>query len=741
MADVSIDGTVVAVTARGMRSVVFATEAIGYWFYLDGDGIFGYSKTTDGGATWSAQVDADGAAATTTVAFDVWFDQWTPGDTGTLIHMWWFDVTNDVVRWRTMNTSGDVLGTVRTVLTGASAVAGRGAFVSGTKTRSGYLYCAFDLDAGAERGLHRSTDSGTTWSSNLSTTFVEATIDQCLLFPASNTGDNNDCWAVYQDADVDQLTLKLWDSSAGSATESANFCSVIENVTDLTGQMGFSGAVRHSDGHLIVAAVTDRDTATSDHRVFDITDTSTITEKTAITTDKDDHYHPAVFIDQVTNAIYVAYNGKRDGSEVMGTTTKVYYTKSTDGGATWSAGDTAYMEGAAGVVVQVWAPLMGARFYAGWRVGTTLLGNKVSSVLMPTGIAGVAAMVFGQGSSAMVGTGALAGVAAMTFGAGSSAMRGSGPLAGAAAMSITPTAMLDGIVLAAGTCAVSITGAAALAGAGSLAGPAAVTISPTATMAGSGALAGAAAAAFSAAPSLGGAGALAGAAAVTVGQAAAVTGSGSLAGAAALTFGQAGATTGAGSLAGACAVTVSQAASLPGSGALVGSASVSLTAQVVGLGAGALAGIAQITVSAAAMPELPSGGMAGAAQLGLSASATSVGQGRLVGTAQSQFACVGAGDVFGALSGLGSLSFTPQGVLLADGALAGTSVLQLLAAARMRASGLETEEVGTPRATEIDESGPGVARLTHYSADGDDDGVPRGTETVSDAPSSNARRP
>src|SRR6185436_12670532 len=112
---------------------------------------------------------------------------------------------------------------------------GRGAFVSGTKTRSGYLYCAYDIDAGAERGLHRSTDSGTTWSANLATTFVEATLDQCKLFPASNTGDNNDCWAIYYDASATAITLKMWDSSAAAQVESSTIqASHTDGVTDLT---------------------------------------------------------------------------------------------------------------------------------------------------------------------------------------------------------------------------------------------------------------------------------------------------------------------------------------------------------------------------------------------------------------------------------------------------------------------------------------------------------------------------
>lgn len=369
-----------------MRTVVFSTADIGYWFYVDGTtDRLSYRKTTDGGASWGSAVEL---ATSTTLGYDVWFDQWTPGDSGTLIHFWHFTSGDDDVLWRTLDTNGDTLGTQRVVFAGATFVAGRGVFVSGTKTRSGYLYCAYDGDAGAERGLHRSTDGGTTWSSNLSTTFVEATIDQCLLFPASNTGDNNDCWAVYHDADADAVTLKMWDSSGATATESTTIVSLTENTTDLTGQYGFSGSVRHSDGHLIVATVTERDTSTADHRVWDLNGTGSITELTAITTNIDDHYHPAVFIDQLTDDIYVAFNGLRDGSQTLGTSTKVYYTTSADSGSSWTSGSTTYMEGTAGVVVQVWAPLMGPRFYVGWRVGTTLNGNNVNSLTFSSGFTG-----------------------------------------------------------------------------------------------------------------------------------------------------------------------------------------------------------------------------------------------------------------------------------------------------------------------------------------------------------------
>ena len=364
MADITVEGSVVTGNARTLRQEVWTTEAIGYRFIIDSDDDLFYLKTTDGGATWGSPVEIDTDTTIVCFALDVYYDKWTPGNTGTLIHIAWLTSDDGDVNYRTLDTNGDTLGTQRLVFDGATAVAGRGTFVSVTKTVSGYLYVAYDIDAGAERGLHRSTDAGVNWSANLATTFVEATLDICILFPAMNTGDGNDCWALYQDASADALTLKMWDSSAAAQTESATIQAHIENVTDLTGQIGFTAAIRHRDGHLIISSISERDTATSDHQVYDAASVASITLMGSITTNIDDHYHQSLFIDQRNDALYVAYNGKRDGSEVLGTTTKVYYTKSLDGGTTWTAGDTAYMEGAAGVVMQVWTPPMGPRFYA-----------------------------------------------------------------------------------------------------------------------------------------------------------------------------------------------------------------------------------------------------------------------------------------------------------------------------------------------------------------------------------------
>lgn len=384
MADVLIDSASNAITARAPRTLVFTTADIGYQFFVNSGSDLVYRKTTDGGASWGAQVTVD---AGTKIGFDVWYDQWTPGDTtGSLIHIAHFGSASDDLVYLNLDTSSDSLSTPVVAFAGATAVAGIGTHCSITKAVGGNLYISYQIDAGAETGARQSTTGGASWAAIATPFLGSPTGDWTQLFPAANTGDTNDVLALYFDTSANSLLLRWHDDSADTWTSSSSIVTIAENTTDMAGQYPFGASIRHSDGKLICSAVTEHDTATSDHRVFELDRTSSafaITEKTAITTNIDDHVYPRVFIDQGTDHIYVAYRGKRDGTSVLGTDALDYYTKSTDGGTTWTAGDTAYGESAAGG--QLWTPLMGPRFYASERSGANLEGNFVNSFTFSSG--------------------------------------------------------------------------------------------------------------------------------------------------------------------------------------------------------------------------------------------------------------------------------------------------------------------------------------------------------------------
>ena len=381
-ADVTIDtGDTTPIAGHNApRALVWASSTTGYFFYIDSDNDFKYAKTIDGGQNWSAAVaEIDTDTTITALVFDVWYDQWTPGDSGTTIHIWWAQIDVDDIQYRALNTSNDSLGTLRQVFSATDAASARGNFVSGTKARGGNLYAVGTIDAATVCEFGRSTDGGTTWDVTRASP-QEVCGDQGFLFPA-NLADSNDIWMLYDDISTDLLTLKTNDDSANSWSESATIVASVENTTLGTGEYPFSGSIRHSDGHLIAATHSAFDLSTTDFQIWDITNESTITQKTAITTDKDDNYYSSVFIDQNTDDIYVSYAGKRDGSETLGTTVGIYYTKSTDGGVNWTAGDTAYSE-STGNYRQNWAGMMGNRFGVVWRNDATegLLFNFVNSL-------------------------------------------------------------------------------------------------------------------------------------------------------------------------------------------------------------------------------------------------------------------------------------------------------------------------------------------------------------------------
>lgn len=380
-ADITIDAGAVAATSHGMRSTVFTSATQGYYFFIDSDNDFFVSRTTDGGQTWGNVIEIDDDTTTTVILFDVWFDQWTPGGSGTLIHIWWLETGDDTVVYRTLDTSSDTKGTQYTVSDFTTSTSGRYNFVSGAKMRGGNLYCAFNADGGTTIGTYRSTDGGGTWG--VRTNLVEATSggDQALLFPGYET-DTNDMWALYDDISADVLTLKMHDDSANSNSESATTIPFVEDSTEARGQYGFSGTIRHSDGHLLAVTESAYDAAGSDMQTWDINGTGSITQKGAISTNVDDQYHPSIFIDQGTNKVFAAYIGKRDGLEDISTPSAgAYYTTSTDGMANWTTGDTAY-SATASDWRQTWAPLMGPRFLVAWRdvSSQALLTNYDNSV-------------------------------------------------------------------------------------------------------------------------------------------------------------------------------------------------------------------------------------------------------------------------------------------------------------------------------------------------------------------------
>lgn len=314
----------------GGQNLVFTDNSTGYLFFVDSDSDFKYYKTTDGGQTWSGPTTI--LTATSVPAFSIWFEKWTPGDSGTNILLWYIDTLGDDILFNALDTADDTLSGEVTVVNLASATSN--CVMSGSKSRGGNLLVTFDIDGGTEHGCYRSTDGGVNWTSRADPN--EGTKDWFKLFPG-NESDTQDMWLIFADVSALEVSLKTYDDSADSWAETSIVGSV--QLSD-NAQPQFSGVIRHSDNHLILTVWNDRDINTADLLCWDINGSGSITAKTNVNTNTDDCQTCALFIDQNNTDLYCAYLGKSDGSETIGTSVGVYYKKSTDDATTWGAETT-----------------------------------------------------------------------------------------------------------------------------------------------------------------------------------------------------------------------------------------------------------------------------------------------------------------------------------------------------------------------------------------------------------------
>lgn len=344
MADTTVNTSVNALHYR--RSVragpVWISPSVGYVF-LDAGNELAYQKTSDGGATWASAVTINSGNP---ISISVWYDKWTPVDRGALIHIAYTEADNDDVFYRNLDTSDDSLSTEATVFAGVSFVNGN--WDEGTidivKSRGGNLYIAFWGDASGEYGFYRSIDGGTTWVSRANVADGNEA-DGVLLMPGNET-DGDDILCVYWDRSADELSLKTYDNSGDSWSET----SIATSMADSAVYYQMAAVPRHTDNHTILMVWSELDTATADLRVWDIEDNSSITAMTDVVSNLAESAGVAVLINQQNSDIYVAY--LKGGT--WQATVDVKYKKSTDGGTTWGD-ETSYSEASADDIRALWA--------------------------------------------------------------------------------------------------------------------------------------------------------------------------------------------------------------------------------------------------------------------------------------------------------------------------------------------------------------------------------------------------
>lgn len=318
-----------AYTGGGSQYMVQTPAGALYCFAIEAANDVYYRKSTDGGITWGVPV---AVFAGTAVQLAVWYDEWS-GVAGGKIRMAYAESGGSDVLYRDLDVDTDTLGTQTTIFAGAS-VAGTQCALSIVTTRGGNLICVYNIDAGAEDGAAESNDGGATWTGTIADP-TEAAVDMWILAPGWNA-DTQDAMLFFWDVSADEISVKRYDDSANTWTETSISAGMVENAQS-SAYPHFAVAVDYANNRNVIIAWNGVDAANADLKCWAVDDT-TITAKTDVVTNvTDDCGLAAIAVDAHTGYWYAFWCGKADGSETWPTSINVYYAVSTDAGTSWSS--------------------------------------------------------------------------------------------------------------------------------------------------------------------------------------------------------------------------------------------------------------------------------------------------------------------------------------------------------------------------------------------------------------------
>ena len=338
-AQVTIDATTSSAQSEHVKSgvsSVFISDQVGYKFYVNSTGRCEYSKTTDGGTSWGASVIFDNT--TSCASPTVWYDQWTPGDTGDYIHIISLDPNNarEYISYNRLDTTNDTLLLGTTPVNTMSNSGQTGTYSNGankpnlTKGSDGTIYIAvadntdsFVLECSGSCNL-------TTGWTETGTNPMDLTNDWPLMMPLSG----GDIMLIVRDVSANDIEYKIWNNSTWSGTWTTIDSNALENTVYDVGM----SAVAHPDTndiYLVYTADTNTLGTDDDLRTTKYTGGSWSTQTNILTDDARGITQVAMAIDENTDEVYVAYSVQATAGSA--TTADVYWVSSTNGMGAWSS--------------------------------------------------------------------------------------------------------------------------------------------------------------------------------------------------------------------------------------------------------------------------------------------------------------------------------------------------------------------------------------------------------------------
>ncbi len=371
--------TTAAVHTQSGSSVVFIDDQVGYKFYRTAAGTCAYRKTTNGGTTWNAAVTVDNQ--TDCISISVWYDQWTPGDTGTNIHISTIDTSLDELHYNRLDTSSDTL-LLATAITAASGLAAT--FTSGTnensitKATDGYIYMVSD-DANGTQLRRCQTNCGVSGSWSTPGTAPQGNVDSwSLLMPLS--GGNV---MLINRTTTNTLVSSVWNGTSWSVFTTIDAAAVRNTTYDV----GVAATLDTDTGDIYIAYITDNDTfTTADHDLRTaIYSAGSWSSKTAVFTNVATRglLQVAISRDQNNGDIYVGYTAR--SAIATATTGNIFWVRSTDDMNSWGA-QQGPMDTSSADMYGVDMNLMAyERIHISWydSTATDLIGDTVADIGPP----------------------------------------------------------------------------------------------------------------------------------------------------------------------------------------------------------------------------------------------------------------------------------------------------------------------------------------------------------------------
>jgi len=277
-----------------------------------------FQKTTNHGQSFSASTEFSSLAIDLDSVWSIYYDQWTNGDSGTLIHVVVQPQSGTLnILYYTLDTSDDSLvgpTTIDTVADVAGNVNVQTTQIQMGKTRGGLLKVHWNNLQTATHTSQLLSKSGDghsgAWTEQ--TSFWEDAVGDQYLFSPGDETDTDDFWMFHLDVTANEITRYTYDDSAGTWSESAAIATGITVEWDVVAYAHqWSVTSDHNDNTSILVYWTEIYSGTADLKAVRVGTAG----NTALTSsggenvldNTDQSYSCAVSIDQNNQLITVFY--------------------------------------------------------------------------------------------------------------------------------------------------------------------------------------------------------------------------------------------------------------------------------------------------------------------------------------------------------------------------------------------------------------------------------------------------